>query len=125
MPHLLFALSMEVDAFNAASDLVEADVIEALEACAAYGPDAVVGHEEILFPAHKKMLFLHPVFARQFGTRQVLGQRLVGREARPVLAIDLFVGAPFGMLGNEGVLASDDLSLEVGRQAWMILGQAW
>lgn len=41
-----------------------------------------------------------------------------------MLAIDLFVGPPFGMLCYEGVLATDDLTLEVRRQTGVVFGQS-
>ena len=122
IPDLLLALSMEVDAFNAARHLIKADIVEALETCAAYCPDSVIRHKEILFPAHEEMLLVHPVLGHQLGARQVLGQRLISRESSPMLAVNLLVGAPFRMLCNERVLASDDFTLKVRGQAGMILG---
>ena len=104
---------MEVDALNAAGHLVEADVVEALEAGTADCPDPVVGHKKVLFPAHEEMLLVHPVLGHQLGARQVLRQRFVGGETSPMLAVDLFVGAPFGVLCNEGVFVSNDLALKV------------
>ena len=52
---------MEVDSFDAAGNLVEADVIESLKTRAVYGFDAVVRHQEVFLPAHEKMFLLHPV----------------------------------------------------------------
>lgn len=40
-----------------------------------------------------------------------------------MLSVNLFVGTPFRVLGNECVFASDDLALEVCRQAGMVFGQ--
>lgn len=40
--HLLLALSMKVDAFDAARDLIERDVVEAFEACSTDSLDSVV-----------------------------------------------------------------------------------
>jgi hypothetical protein len=57
----LFALSMEVDPFDASGHLVEADVVETFETRTVYGFDAMVRNQEVLLPAHKKMLLLHPV----------------------------------------------------------------
>ena len=42
-----------------------------------------------------------------------------------MLSVDLFVGTPFRVLGNECVFASDDLALEVCRQARMVFGQTY
>jgi len=70
-PHSLLAFGVKIDAFNATRDLVEANVVKALEACPAYCADAVVWHQKILFPAHEEMLLLHPVLGYQFRTRRV------------------------------------------------------
>ena len=57
---------MKVDAFDATRDLVERDVVEALEACSTDGLDSVIWNQEVLFPAHEQMLLLHPVFGDYF-----------------------------------------------------------
>lgn len=49
---------MKVDAVHFALLLVKADVVEALEAGTVDGADAVVGHEEVLLPAHKEVFAL-------------------------------------------------------------------
>jgi hypothetical protein len=121
----LLALSMEVDALDATRELVEADVVEAFEARTAYSPDSVIRDEEILLPSHEQMLLLIQVLRHLFLARGVFGYRLVCIEAPPVLPVDLFVGAPFRMLCNEGVFASDDLAFEVRCQAWVVFGQTY
>ena len=59
--HLLLALGMEIYTLDGARDLVEANIVEALEACAADGSDSVVWHQEVFLPAHEQMLFLYPI----------------------------------------------------------------
>jgi len=125
MSHALFALGVEVDTVDAALDLVEADVVEALEAGAVDGAHAVIGHEEVLLPAHEEVFLLGPGARQGIWARSVLGQGLVGREAGPMLAVDLFGGPPLGMLGDEGVVAADDFALKVRRQARVVFGQAY
>ena len=49
----LLTPSMKVDAVDISLGLVEADVVEALEAGALDALDAVVGHEEPFLPAHE------------------------------------------------------------------------
>lgn len=55
---VLLALGVEVDPADAAVTLVEANVIEALEAGARNRLDAVVRNQEVLFPAHEDVLTL-------------------------------------------------------------------
>ena len=52
---------MEVDTLDFALLLVEADVVEALEAGAVDGLHLVVGDEEVLLPAHEDVLALRRV----------------------------------------------------------------
>lgn len=103
---------MEVDAFNAARHLVEADVVEALKARSAYCPDAVVWHEEVFFPAHEDVLALLVVLEREGGRFGRFGQRSPGWEARPMLKVDFFRGAPGGVCGFEEVFGADDFAFE-------------
>jgi hypothetical protein len=55
---ILFTLGMEVDPTDAAVALVEANVIEPFEACTIDCLDAVVGNQEVLFPAHENVFAL-------------------------------------------------------------------
>jgi hypothetical protein len=64
---VLLTLRMEVDPTDAAIALVEADVIEALEARTRNCLDAVVGHQEVFFPAHEYMLALLIILQRERG----------------------------------------------------------
>ena len=116
---------MEIYAFDAAGNLVEADVIEALEASAVDGLYTMVRNQKIFFPTHEQMFFLHPVLFYHFWSAGVLGKRLVRWKSTPVLAIDLLVRSPLGVLGNECVFAADDLALKVRSQAWMVFREAW
>jgi hypothetical protein len=104
---------MEVDSFNAARELIKANIVKALKARTTYRPNPMIGHQKVLFPAHEQVLFLHPVLCHELRARRVFRERLVGRESSPVLPVDLFVRAPFRVLGYEGVFASDDFAFEV------------
>lgn len=108
----LLALGVKVDALDAARDLVEGDVVEPFEAGAADGLHSVVWDQKVLFPAHEQVLLLHPVFGDGVGSCRGF-RRLVGWEPRPVLPVDLLVGAPLGVLRYEVVLVADDLAFEV------------
>ena len=57
----LFALGMEVDAFYFTLLLVEADVVETLEAGAVDRLHPVIGHQEMLLPAHENVFALRHV----------------------------------------------------------------
>jgi hypothetical protein len=111
---------MEIDALYATRYLVEADVVEALETRPVDRLHSVIRDEEVLFPAHEEVLFLHPVLRYQLGSRRVFGKRLVCWKSGPVLSVDLFVRTPLGMLCDERVLAADDLALEVCGETRMI-----
>ncbi len=59
---ILLALGMVVDPAHRPTALVKTDVVEPLETGARDGFDAVVGHEEVLFPAHEEVFSLLVVF---------------------------------------------------------------
>lgn len=116
---------MKVDAANRALLLVEADVIEALEASARDGADAVVWHEEVFLPSHKNVLAFCIVLVIEVGLASLTRQRLPGREAVPVLHVDLVVGAPVGPARLKGVFGANDFALKVCCQGRVILCEAW
>jgi hypothetical protein len=116
----LFAPRMEVYTLDLPIDLVEADVIKPLETRARDRLDAVVGHEKVLLPPHPEVLSLRVVLVRKARAFCCFRQRPPLLEPVPVLHVDFLVGAPFGMLGLEGVLCADDFAFEVGREGWMI-----
>ena len=64
---VLLTFGVEVDPTDTAIALVEANVIEALEARTRNRLHAVVGHKEVLFPAHKDMFALLVVLQRERG----------------------------------------------------------
>lgn len=53
---------MEIDAFDAARDLVKGDIVEALKTSSANRFDSVVWYQKVLLPAHEQVFLLHPVF---------------------------------------------------------------
>ena len=116
---------MEVDATDRASDLVEADVVEALEASARYSAYTMVWHQEVLLPAHEdilalsKVLDVHDILPRLC----ILRQRSPRGEAAPVLHVHLVCRAPFRMLGLEAIFRADDLAFEVGGERGMVVRQ--
>ena len=116
---------MKVNAAHGARDLVETDVVEALEAGARYGADAVVRHEEILLPPHEDVLALGEVFVVEVGLLRLLGERAPGGEAGPVVHVGFLGRAPGLVFGLEGVFGADDFAFEVGGQGGVVFCQAW
>jgi len=115
---------MKVNAADGAGDLVEADVVETLEAGTGNGPDAVIGHEEILLPAHEDVLALREVLVVEVGLLRLLGQRPPRGELCPVLHVGFLGRAPGFVLGLEGVLRADDFAFEVCGESGVFVGQA-
>jgi hypothetical protein len=120
--HLLFALGVEVYPAHLPFHLIEADVVEAFEACASYGPNAMVGHQEMLLPPHKNVLSLRNVVDGHRALSCLLLERPKGIELGPVAEIHLVVGAPVLVLGEKAIFRADDLALEVGCERGMVLG---
>lgn len=125
MRNLLLALRMEVNALDAARNLIEADVVKALKARTVDGPHPVVRDQEVFFPTHEEMLLLHPIFRNELGPRRVFREGLVCRESTPVLPVHLLVGAPFRMLCDKSVLAADYLAFEEGGETGVIFRQPY
>jgi hypothetical protein len=119
------ALRVEIYAANLAFDLVETDVVEALEASTRDGSNTVVGNQEMLLPTHKDVLFLGWILSRKLAILDFLLQWPESGELGPVAQIDLSVGPPVLVLGKEAVFASNNLSLKISRECGVILGQAW
>lgn len=122
---ILLALGVKVDAADATRTLIEADVVEALEASACYGLDSVIWHQEVLFPTHEEMFTLCNILKSEIGRFGGLGEGPPGREAGPVQKVDLLVASPVRMLGFEEVFGSDDLAFKKGRKGWVVIGQAF
>ena len=112
---------MEVDAADGAGALVEADVVEALEAGARDGRDLVVRHEEVFLPPHEEVFALGKVLEGEAGGFGLFAEGPPRGEAVPVLHVDLLRGAPFGVCGLEGVLVADDLAFKVGGQGRVVV----
>ena len=116
---------MEVDPADGAVDLVEADVVEALEAGADDVAHAVVRDQEGFLPAHEDVLALVEVLVLELRVAGLLAQGPEGGEARPVLHVGPLRRAPFLVVRAEGVFGPDDLAFEVGRQGGVVFGQAF
>ena len=120
----LFAPSVEVDAADAALALVEADVVEALEAGPVDGEDAVVRDKEQLLPAHENSFLGLGVLDVYGAALSLLRVWPEGGEFVPVVQVDPVGRAPAVVLGEEPVLRSDDLTLEIRCEIWVVFREA-
>ncbi len=116
---------MEVDTADLPAHLVEADVVEALEARAVDRPNSVVRDQEVFLPPHEDVLPLIQVLDHcRPALFRLLEVRPEGGELVPVVEIDLLAGAPSLVLGDEAVFRANDLALKVCRERGVVVGQA-
>lgn len=115
---------MEINPTDTPINLIKTNIVEAFETRARDRLDAVIRHEEIFFPAHEDVLALLIVFEREGRRFGRFGQRAPGREARPVLQVDFFRGAPGRVGGFEEVFGPDDFAFEECGQGWVVVCEA-
>lgn len=120
----LFTLGVKVDAADISIDLVEADVVEALEAGTGDCAHTVVGNEKVLLPAHKQGVARGIVAEVEVWPSRLAGERLPGRESIPMMHVDLFARSPLGMTCMECIFGANDFTFKIGREGWMFAGQA-
>lgn len=112
---------MEVYPANRPFYLIEADVVESLEARAGDRPDPVIGYEEVFLPPHEDVVPLRPVSESEVWVSGILAERSPRWKSRPVVEICFFGCAPGRVSGYERVLRTDHFSFKVGRQCWVVL----
>lgn len=122
---LLFAFGVKIYSANLSLDLVETDVVEAFERGAGDCSDTVVGNQEVLFPPHKDVVSLRKVGDGNWALASHLLIRPKGAKLGPVAEVDFGIGAPVIMLGEEVVLGTNDFSLKVGGECWVVFGQSY
>lgn len=120
----LFTLRVEVYAADFSLDLVEANVVEALEARTRYGTNTVVRNQEMLLPPHKYMLSLGGVSNSDGAFACLFLKGAESGEFGPMAQIDLHISTPVVVLGEKTVLSSNNLAFEICGEGWMIFGQA-
>lgn len=120
---LLFALGVKIDSTHFSLDLVEADIVEALKTRAGYGTHAVVWHQKVFLPSHEDILPLGHISNGIMTVSRLLLNRPECIEFGPMAHVDLAVGTPTLILSKEAVLGADNLSLKVGGEGWVVLGQ--
>jgi hypothetical protein len=96
---------VKVNAAHFPLHLVEADVVEALEASPIDGPNPVVGNEKVFLPAHEDVLPLVNILDVRLHALARLLMVLPERgELGPVREVDGLVCAPALVLSDEAVL---------------------
>lgn len=122
---VLFALGVEVYPADFSLDLVEADVVEALETRAGYGPNSMIGDQKVFLPSHEDMFSLGGVSNQHGALACLLLEGTEGREFGPMTQVDLYIGTPIIMLREEGVLRPNDFALKVRREGRVVFGEAY
>jgi hypothetical protein len=122
----LLTAGMKVNPTHTPDPLIEANIVEPLEARATNTLDAMIGHKKQLFPPHKQMVLLQVVGKREAAVEMAGGRAFggggedfgvvgaEGGEAGPVLQIDFGGGVEGGVGGEEGVVRADELGVEEG-----------
>jgi hypothetical protein len=84
----------------------------------------MVREEEVFLPAHEDVLALRDVRDVEVALAGLSLEGTEGLELGPVLEVDLVGRAPVFVLGEEGVFGADDFAFEVGRERWVVFGEA-
>ena len=112
-PHLLLTIrGMKIDTVDGACHLIEANVVESLEARTIDLAHAVIWHQKFLFPAHEHVFAVCAVLIMKIGLLSLLRKRPPCGEARPVLHVLFVTGTPVLVTGLEGVSWTDNLAFE-------------
>ena len=107
---------MEIDSIDCTQYLIEANIVESLEARTVDLAHSMIWHQEFLFPAHEHILAVCAVFIMEVRFFGLLRKRPPCVEARPVLHILFIAGAPVLVTGLEGIFWTDDLAFEESSQ---------
>ena len=125
LANLLFALGVEVDATDFPLHLVEADIVEPLEAGTCYSTHAMIRHQKVFFPSHENILPLGNIPNHNMALTRLLLEGPEGIKFAPMAQVDLAVSAPALILSKETVFRPDNLSLKVCSEGWVVFGQSW
>jgi hypothetical protein len=116
---------MEVDTAHGSLNLIEANVVESLEAGARDGSHPVVGNEEIFLPSHEHVLTLSKVTVGEISALRLFGEWLPSGKTGPMMDIRLLIGAPFLIASLERVFSTNDLSFKECGQSRVIFCKAY
>jgi hypothetical protein len=84
---ILLTLGMEIYAANSTLALIEADIVEALEARPTNSAYTVIRYEEVFLPPHKNILSLCQTLNVEVSLPRLLLKRTKGVELGPMLQI--------------------------------------
>ena len=115
---------MEIYPTHCPCHLVETNVVEPFETSTHDLANAVIRYQEVFLPPHEDVLALGAVLIVEIRFLSLLGKRLPGRKARPVLHISFVSSSPARLSGTKGVLWTDYFTFEVGGKGWVVFGQA-
>lgn len=85
---------MEINSTHCPFLLVEADVVESLEASTVDRPDSVIWHEEMLFPPHEDIVLRRKVRNGYRAFARLLRVWSEGGKLVPMTKVDLFGRTP-------------------------------
>jgi hypothetical protein len=114
---------MEVNPANRPLNLVEADVIEALETGPTDRSHPVIWNQEVFLPPHEYVLSLRHSGDVKVALPGLLLKWPESGEFGPVLQIYFISRAPVLMLSEKCVFRANDLSFEVCSEGWVVFGQ--
>lgn len=123
--YLLLALRMEVDSTHSPCHLIKTYIVEPFETRAHNFPNAMIWHQEVLFPPHEDVLPLCAILVVEIRFLRLLRQRPPRRELSPMLHICLVCGAPRLVFGLKRIFRADNLAFKVRSQGRMVFGKAY
>lgn len=121
---LPLALRMEVNTTHGSLNLIEADIVESLEASARDSSHPMVRDKEILLPSHEHMLTLSKVAVREISPLGLFGKWFPSGKTGPVMDIRFLVGAPFLIASLERMFSTNDLPFKECGQGRVIFCKA-
>lgn len=119
------AFGMEINTTDGPGFLVEANVVETLEAGPIYGPHSMVRYKETLLPAHENIFFRSKIGNGDITTLSYrLGVGPEGSEFVPVGHVNLVGCAPVWVIRQKPIFRADDLAFEKGCERGVVFRQA-
>jgi hypothetical protein len=100
---VLFAFCMEIDPADRPLNLVEADIVEALETCATYSSYSMVRDQKVFLPPHEYIFSLRQAWNMKMPLSRILLEGSESRELGPMREVRLVRGAPVLMLCKKRV----------------------
>lgn len=117
---------MEINTTDGPGFLVEANVVETLEAGPIYGPHSMVRYKETFLPAHENIFFRSKIGNGDITTLSYrLGVGPEGSEFVPVGHVNLVGCAPVWVIRQKPIFRADDLAFEKGCERGVVFRQAY